>query len=86
MALCADELWLVCGSIPVQVLSEQFENMYALLCRNSSTRSGPRSQVPRSASHSSVVELFLLEFVSITADGEMRLTIVKLTVPVQKSS
>jgi len=85
MALRADELWLVCGSIPVQVLPEQFENMYALPCRNSSTRSGPRSQVPRSASHSSV-GLFLLEFVCITADGEITLTSVKLTVPIQKSS
>ena len=41
MALGADELWMVRGcSIPVQVLSEQFEDVYALTGRNSSTKYG----------------------------------------------
>ena len=43
MALRADELWTIRGrSVPVQALSEQFEDVYALPRRNSSTRSVPR--------------------------------------------
>ena len=57
MALGADELWMVRGcSIPVQVLSEQFEDVYALPGKNSSTKSGYCSQVPRSTNRSSVPE------------------------------
>ena len=57
MALLADELWTIRGrSIPVQVLSEQFEDVYALPRRNSSTRSGTCRSVPRSPSRSSVPE------------------------------
>ena len=57
MALRADELWMVRGrSVPVQVLSEQFEDVYALPRRNSSTRSGTRGSVPRSSSRPSVPE------------------------------
>ena len=43
MALRADKLWMIHGrSVPVQALSEQFEDVYALPRRNSSTRSVPR--------------------------------------------
>ena len=57
MALRADELWTMRGwSVPVQVLSEQFEDVYALPRRNSSTRSGTRGSVPRSPSCSLVPE------------------------------
>ena len=55
MALRADELWTIPGrSIPV--LSDQCKDVYALPCRNSSTRSGACGSVPRSDSLSSVPE------------------------------
>ena len=51
MALRADELWMVRGrSVPVQVISDQYEDVNALPRRSSSSRSGGRSSVPRSSS------------------------------------
>jgi len=57
MALRADELWTIRGrSLPVQSLTEQIEDVYALPRRDVSSRSRARTAPPRSSSRSSAPE------------------------------
>ena len=52
MAQPVDKLQTICGcNVPVQALSNhQFEDVYALPQRNSSSRTGAQSSLPRSSS------------------------------------
>ena len=53
MAFHADKLLTISGrSLPVQALSDQFEDVFALPCHNSSFRAGACSSLPRSSSRS----------------------------------
>ena len=53
MALRADELWTIRGrNLPVQALSDQFKEVYALPVHEA----GAHSSLPGSSSHSSVPE------------------------------
>ena len=52
-----DDPWTIHGcSLPVQALSDQFEDVYAMRCHNLSSRYGAHISLPRSSSCSSASE------------------------------
>ena len=90
MALRADELWTICGrSVPVQVLSEQFEDVP---CRGGIRPLGlglavlflGLPVVPQF--QKTIGEPVLLEFAGTTAVKEKQLVSVELPVPVRETS